>query len=127
MPIINCTKANIGSGIALTVWSGFLRKLPQVNSAVAVSTNQGTNWVKKVTGVLSNNIAPNKPPATLSTNNFFKSSRPTPPANLRPAREEVIWLGNKANVEVIFADNGSNPANSNVGKVIKEPPPARVF
>lgn len=94
---------------------------------VANITNQGTKRVKKLTGVFSSSTAPTMPPTTLKPNSAHKLSRPTPPANLRPASDEVIWLGNSAMVDVMLADSGFNPANSSAGNVMNEPPPASTF
>jgi hypothetical protein len=105
-----------------TACNGFFLKLPQANTAVANNISHGTRPAKKIGGVLSNNIAPNNPPARLMTNKWTKPSRPTLPASLRLAAAAVIWLGNSAIVDMTLAASGFSPANSSAGKVMKEPP-----
>ncbi len=105
----------------------FLKKLPQVNRAVANSTSQGTRRAKKVEGVSSSRPAPTMPPARLSTTRVRTFSPPAPDSMLRPTQPVVTWPGNRAMVEAMLAARASRPENIRAGRVTNEPPPARAF
>ncbi len=102
-------------------------KLPQANMAVANSTSHGTRRAKIVEGVSSNSSAPSTPPTRLIPTSQPRVSPAAPLEFFQPWMPVAAWLGNSATEDVMLAARASMPVNIRVGRVMKEPPPARAF
>lgn len=71
--------------------------------------------------------APAAPPTRLIAAIVLNDSCPVPSTARRPDQPEATCPGNRATVDVMFANLGSRPLKIRAGRVRKDPPPAMAF